>query len=124
MSWVCPMCSTSNEDSSTNCMVCDAHKPDKTEVEERSLLPEDEYKIGLLSFQADDYTGAFNSFTYAADAEYPPAENELGRCYYLGKGTEKNISSAFYWFSKAAGHDDPAGLYNLGCCYYYGRDVA
>jgi len=132
MSWVCPMCSTSNEDSWTNCMVCDALKPDKPEEESfLGLASEEElrsmnakllYEAAMGAYSRNPAVAASNLKRSAEDG-YAPAQNELGRCYYTGKGVEKNYTEAFRWFSRAAEQGNDAAEYNLGCCYYYGKGV-
>ena len=51
------------------------------------------------------------------------AQNHVGICYALGKGTSIDCYEALKWFKKA----NQAGSYNaqcnLGWCYYYGRGV-
>jgi TPR repeat protein len=100
-------------------MVCDAPAPAPGTIDGDD--PEAVYKHGIEAFNSDDFYNAFNRFSEAAEVGYPPAENEVGRCYYLGKGTEKDLDKAFEWFSRSASHGDASGLYNLGCCYYYGN---
>ena len=51
------------------------------------------------------------------------AQNEIGECYYYGRGVEKNNNIAFNWFSKAAEQGCAMAQFNLGLCYEYGKGV-
>ena len=73
MSWICPMCSTSNDDSTETCMVCDAVRDMKFNAE---VTPEQQYKNGLAAREAGDESLALQCFLAAAEKGYAPAENE------------------------------------------------
>ncbi len=51
------------------------------------------------------------------------AQNELGICYSMGKGVEKDDSKAFYYFKLASEGDLAEAKHNLGVCYAFGNGV-
>ena len=67
----------------------------------------------------------FEEYRKAAEKGDVNAQNNLGDCYYHGKGVVKNYQMAVYWYEKAAekGAWDKKAQSNLGDCYYYGRGV-
>ena len=140
MSWICPMCSTSNSDNEAQCMVCDTLKHltdglgfDISEQMTRlsSLLSgiitssspdaDDEYKKGNYHLSRCEYELAFHCFDVAAKKGHALSENELGDCYYYGRGCEQDYTKAFSWFEKSATHGCVMGQFNLGYCYCYGK---
>ena len=60
---------------------------------------------------------------HKAQAGDAKSQNELGDCYYFGKGVEENYDKAFDWFKKSAEQGYPAAQFNLGLCFYYGKGV-
>lgn len=48
------------------------------------------------------------------DAE---AQNNIGRCYSLGIGVEKDSKQALNWFKKSAAQGNTKGIINSGVCY-------
>ena len=66
---------------------------------------------------------AFKMLTEAAATGHAHAEDELGECYFYGKGTEADYSKAAYWYEKAALQNVSTAQYNLGYCYRYGEGV-
>ena len=44
----------------------------------------------------------------------------MGRCYFEGKGSPKDMTSATEWFQKAAERGDQNAQYNLGSIFYEG----
>jgi S1-C subfamily serine protease len=51
------------------------------------------------------------------------AEFQLGVCYELGKGVNKDDGEAVKWFRKAAEQNHVPAQYFLGLCYYEGEGV-
>ena len=62
-------------------------------------------------------------YRLAADQNLPDAQNQLGYCYFVGRGVEKNAMEALTWFRKAADQDLPQAQHNLGFCYDSGIGV-
>lgn len=50
-------------------------------------------------------------------------QNNLGNCYYWGKGVEPDYEKAVYWYRKSAEQGNAFAQYNLGHCYYGGYGV-
>ncbi len=48
------------------------------------------------------------------------AQNYFGKCYYEGKGVERNYGEAVYWYRKSAERGNADAQYNLGLCYARG----
>ncbi|MBQ1931964.1 MAG: sel1 repeat family protein, partial [Muribaculaceae bacterium] len=51
------------------------------------------------------------------------AQNNLGDCYYNGRGVDQNYDEAVKWYRKAAKQGNAPAQYNLGYCYYNGHGV-
>lgn len=66
---------------------------------------------------------SFAIFKLAASKGYLPAINDLGNCYYFGKGVEKDYKRAVELFEEASngGLKDATG--NLAMCYMKGTGV-
>ena len=56
-------------------------------------------------------------YLQAAELGNAIAQNELGNCYYNGKGVEKNIERAFEWYRIAAEQGLSEAQYNLARCF-------
>lgn len=52
-----------------------------------------------------------------------PAMNELGVCYELGEGIEKDPAKAAEWYRRAAKRGNAVACYNLARCYWWGIGV-
>lgn len=50
-------------------------------------------------------------------------QNNLGDCYYYGRGVEQNYHKAVQYYQKDAEKGDASAQNNLGNCYYYGKGV-
>jgi hypothetical protein len=50
----------------------------------------------------DDLSQNFSSYLDNAQKGNSAAQFNVGQCYFLGCGVEKDMKSAFYWYSKAA----------------------
>lgn len=78
------------------------------------------YKVG----NEGNYEEGFKMLTELADKAYPEAMYNLGKIYFEGYGTRKDIIRANYWLMRATegGHLFAAKM--LGDCYYDGIGVA
>ncbi len=81
-------------------------------------------KAGDILYSAQQYQNAFDLFKGAADGGLAVAQFNLGVCYELGRGTEKNLEEAIFWLKKAASQNYEKAclklgdvLYKLGLCY-------
>ena len=67
---------------------------------------------------------AFSYFSKAAELGNVWAQNQLGHCYAMGIGIDRDAKKAFDWFYKAAQQKDPVAQNNVGICYRDGVGVA
>ena len=61
--------------------------------------------------------------TQSAEAGYSDAMCNLGYCYEMGNGVEKNLAKAAEWYRKAADNGNEIAQSNLGIFYEYGKGV-
>lgn len=60
---------------------------------------------------------AFDKYIILAEEGITSAQRFVGWMYFLGEGTDKDLSHALRWFSKAAESDDDEAVY--GCARIY-----
>ncbi|WP_244983655.1 tetratricopeptide repeat protein [Acetobacter okinawensis] len=78
-------------------------------------------KILLNSvFIPPDPSQAYIWFSIAAQTNYGPAHNMLGRCHHFGWGTDKDLSKAAHHYAAAAAVGDEWGRYNLAIMHMRG----
>ena len=82
------------------------------------------YEKGINYYKTRNYQNAFKMFNLAIDKGNVQALTEVGRCYELGLGVEKNLNKAVEYYEKAVAKDDPKGLYQLGICFLYGNGIS
>ncbi|MDJ0957656.1 MAG: SPOR domain-containing protein [Arenicellales bacterium] len=70
-----------------------------------------------------DQAKAFTLFLQSAQADYAPAQYDVGRSYFNGEGTEVNYIEAVKWWTKAADNKNVRALYNLATLYRKGIGV-
>jgi hypothetical protein len=70
------------------------------------------------------YGGFSPQLVKMAEAGNARAQNNLGDCYYEGKGVAQDYKEAVKWFTKSAEQGDWMGQANLGKCYLDGKGVA
>lgn len=70
-----------------------------------------------------NYDEAFQYYQSSAEKGNVKAQNNLGVCYFNGKGVKKDCSKAFSLFQTASEQGDIVAKNNLGLCYYYGLGV-
>ena len=73
-----------------------------------------------LSRNYEDSINSFKKFAFEGD---PVAQNNLGACYYKGKGVEQNYDNAARWFKVSAEQGNAIGQINLAMCYIDGTGV-
>ena len=59
----------------------------------------------------------------AAQQDHTESQYNLGICYELGHGIEKDLQKAAEYYQKAAEKGYAPAQYNLGVCYYNGNGV-
>ena len=72
---------------------------------------------------AQNYEMAFYWFEKSAELGDSVGMNNLGKCYYHGKGTTQNYEMAFQWYQKSAELGNSCGMNNLGNCYYHEKGI-
>jgi len=87
---------------------------ESSKANEYYLLGKEEYKKG-------NFAKAIKLFRRAGDN--PPAQHELGGCYYWGKGVTKNVKEATKLFLEAANAGFTSSQSLLGFWYKTGQDV-
>ena len=70
-----------------------------------------------------DYAKAVEWYRKAAEQGNARGQNDLGYCYYSGKGVTKDYAKAVEWYRKAAEQGHATAQNNLGNCYYSGEGV-
>ena len=81
--------------------------------------PMAQFNLGQMC--GSDYEQAFAWFQKSADQGHDSAQNQLGLCYYEGKGVEQDYRKAIEWYQKAADQGYDEAQYHLGNCYYHGE---
>ena len=70
-----------------------------------------------------DYDKAVEWYRKAAEQGHNWAQNNLGNCYYNGKGVPQDYAKAVDWYRKAAEQGLANAQNNLGNCYRFGEGV-
>lgn len=70
-----------------------------------------------------DFGESVEVFQEAVKEGDASAQNNLGACYYTGKGIEQDFEKAVQWFRASAEQGNATGQINLSYCYYYGQGV-
>jgi TPR repeat protein len=91
----------------------------------RNSVPEAHWLIGCcyengIGVPAPDLRAAFQSYSRAAEQNYGPALNDMGRCYARGSGCEKDMTHAVQYYRRAAEKVRAGAWYNLGACHEQG----
>ncbi len=71
----------------------------------------------------EQYDGVPDMLRPAAESGYAYAQNNLGDCYYYGRGVQQDYTKAVEWFQKAANQGNSYAQCNLGFCYENGHGV-
>lgn len=85
-----------------------------------STLAHIEFKLGLHSLAAEDHAMAVSHFKLATSHRHPGATFNLGLCYELGIGVEKNLKNAMKFYQAASDMGHSKAMYNLGVFYVKG----
>ena len=80
--------------------------------------PEDLYRKARIHYNNKEEQ--FKWYLKAAQLGHAEAQAELGLCYYIGSGVEKNENEAAKWYLKAAEQGNPKAQVNLAHFYQYG----
>lgn len=92
------------------------------ELEHRSHDAEVQWRIGNFYKDTEkNYEEAFKWYKKSAEQGNPRAENNIGNCYFRGRGVETNYEEAFRYYKKSAKQGNAVGQYNLGVLYQIGK---
>lgn len=80
-----------------------------------------EFKLGLQNLAADEPELAVSHFKSATTHRHPEATFNLGVCYELGMGIQKNLKNAIECYRAAANLGHKKAMYNLGVFYVHGK---
>ncbi len=117
MCWICPICSTSNENQTRICFVCGhERKLKKVSIEEI----ESSYEKGFEYYCNENYDSAFELFCFCAEHKYVPALIKIAECYMLGRGTITSERKVYESYLAAAKKGDSFSQYVVAKCYYSG----
>lgn len=70
-----------------------------------------------------DFGESVDVFQEAVKDSDAAAQNNLGACYFTGKGIEQDREKAVQWFTASAEQGNATGQVNLAYCYYFGIGV-
>lgn len=79
-----------------------------------------EFKLGLQNIQAENAEVAVTHFKMATTHLHPGATFNLGLCYEMGIGVEKNMKKAMECYRSASMLGHKKAMYNLGVFYAQG----
>ena len=96
---------------------------ERRETEKRRLSAEEWYQKGKEFYDQKKYDDAYSWLLKAAEQGNAAAQDNLGDCYYYGRGVEQNYTEAVKWYRKAAEQGYAVAQNILGLCYYYGRGI-
>ena len=136
MSWICPICSTNNDNNAKTCIVCDAERPKSalgfdlnaqmlkvsgqlskmSAVDKRS--PEERYAEAKALFRSNPSEG-FSKMLDSARDGIAEAQYLVGYEYYRGKIVDKDYGEAIYWLDGAAKQGIVDAQCFLGICYLF-----
>jgi TPR repeat protein len=81
------------------------------------------YQLGCI-YQGTDEEKSFEWYRKAAEAGLPEALNNVGSCYFFGRGTDIDYERAFQSYKASAEKGNVEGAMNTGICYASGKGVA
>ncbi len=87
----------------------------------RRLSAPEMHQYGCIAYIEQKYAEAVEWFTKAEG--YFLAQNNLGECYYYGRGVPQDYAEAVKWYRKSAEQGNAKAQSNLGVCYYNGQGV-
>ena len=77
----------------------------------------------IRAFESKSYEDAVDLFEEAALDGDSRAQCNLGYCYEMGYGIDRDVKKAVKWYQRAAEQDNARAQYNLGVCYQAGLGV-
>ncbi|MDR2463570.1 MAG: hypothetical protein LBD30_07305 [Verrucomicrobiales bacterium] len=86
-------------------------------------LPQAQYELGVIYYQAENYLQATGWLLRAARQGHADAQSQLAVCYTFGHGVPQDRDKAIDWLTKAANQGNANARFNLGICYEDGINV-
>lgn len=80
-----------------------------------------EFQLGMQNMRADQPEVAVSHLKLATTHRHPEATFNLGVCYELGIGIDKNMKNAMECYRASAALGHKKAMYNLGIFYVHGR---
>ena len=115
--WICPICSTSNEKANLSCFVCGYEKKKKTLSEDELL---DLFEKGVALLESAEIDSGIELLSRASEYKYIPARMKLAECYADGIGVAIDNRKAYELYLSVAKRGDPEAQYRVANCYYKG----
>ena len=84
---------------------------------------QDIYEKGYALESIEDYKGAIECYTVAAEAGDSRAECRLGLAYRFGRGVQRDCDKALYWLHRSAERGDARAMAVIGSMYRFGQGV-
>lgn len=81
------------------------------------------YETGCAEDLSADQFQSFKWYARAAKEGLPEAENNLGSCYFFGRGVDVDYEKAFLLYKSSAGKGNNEAEMNVGICYAAGKGV-
>ena len=81
------------------------------------------YETGCAEDLPADQLQSFKWYARAAKEGLPEAENNLGSCYFFGRGVDVNYEKAFLLYKSSAEKGNNEAEMNVGICYAAGKGV-
>jgi len=78
----------------------------------------------IYYYDNKEYAQAFEWYQKAANGGWPDSHYMLGKMYYEGLGTERNVKKSAMWYTKAAESGRDLAQFCLARMYYKGEGVA
>ena len=96
-----------------------------TKIYQKAHEGDAQSQFEMAKMYEDDlnYTEAAGWYKKAANGGHASAQNNLGYCFYYGRGITQDYTEAVKWYRKAAEQGNKRGQYNLGYCYNFGQGV-
>ena len=81
------------------------------------------YETGCAEYLPADQLQSFKWYARAANDGLPEAENNLGSCYFFGRGVDVDYEKAFLLYKSSAEKGNNEAEMNVGICYAAGKGV-
>lgn len=122
---ICSKCGAENPINGHFCQNCGAMLPWNNiyKTDSNVITPQEMYNRGASCYTKKKYSEAVECFRKAAEQGHAAAQNDLGDCYYYGKGVHEDYTEAVKWYWLAAKQGNVYAQYSLSFCCYNGKGV-